>query len=451
MDSSKKKDYNTFEQVLDSINADDSDVDLDGASDESDSDEVYAPGNECDGSESDQENLSEENIESIDDDDDDVPLAKRFSSSTQGKTKTKYIWRKKDFDAPKVQFRGERMESTNETGETETPSQYFKRFVTNEILELIVEYTNRYSVQKNGKCTYTLLKEIEQVLGMYFKMSLAEMPSIRMYWKNETRYPPVTEVMSRSRFQELLSLIHFVGNETVSEETKKDRLWKIRPFLDKFRANCLQITPAEHQSIDEMKIPYKGKYGQIRQYVGGKPHPWGFKLWAWCSVQGLLHDFDVYQGKGGNNDAKELGIGGDVVVKLCQTLPKDVEHKIYADNFFTSLKLIEKLSGDGFLYTGTVRKNRLAKCNVLEENALKKKGRGSHDFRVESTTNTICVRWQDSKAITLMSNYAGINPIDKARRWDKGSMEYSNVNRPYIIKEYNSHMGGVDMLDAHIS
>jgi hypothetical protein len=186
-------------------------------------------------------------------------------------------------------------------------------------------------------------------------------------------------------------------------------------------------------------------------YIRGKPHPWGFKIWARCSVHGILHDFEVYQGKGGNSGAKGLGIGGDVVVKLCGTLPKDVAHKIYADNFFTSVELIKKLSEDGFLYTGTVRKNRLEKCNVMEEKALKKKGRGSHDFRVEAKTNIICVRWQDSKAVTLMSNYAGTEPIDKARRWDKSSKEYAEVDRPHIIREYNTHMGGVDMLDAHIS
>lgn len=50
-----------------------------------------------------------------------------------------------------------------------------------------------------------------------------------------------------------------------------------------------------------------------------------------------------------------------------------------------------------------------------------------------------------------MSNYSGIEPADIAHRWDKGNKEYTNVDRPYIIKEYNTHMVGVDILDAHIS
>ena len=78
----------------------------------------------------------------------------------------------------------------------------------------------------------------------------------------------------------------------------------------------------QHQSIDEMVVPYNGKFGNIRQYVKGKPHPWGFKVWARCSKNGLFHDFDVYQGKGGGEKKCEFGVGGDVVVKLCETLQK---------------------------------------------------------------------------------------------------------------------------------
>jgi hypothetical protein len=58
---------------------------------------------------------------------------------------------KKYFVAPQYQFQGEIVEPTNQAGITETPLLYFKRFVTQEMIELIVDYTNRYSVQKQGK------------------------------------------------------------------------------------------------------------------------------------------------------------------------------------------------------------------------------------------------------------------------------------------------------------
>ena len=112
--------------------------------------------------------------------------------------------------------------------------------------------------------------------------------------------------------------------------------------------------------------------------------------------------------------------------------------------------LIERLSKEGFLYIGTVRKNRLAKCELANENQLKKQGRGSHDFCVEETTNTVCVRWLYTKVVTLMSTYAGLKPMGKAQRWDKATKKYTDVDCPFI-KEYNARMGGVDLLDAHIA
>nr|XP_061791912.1 piggyBac transposable element-derived protein 3-like [Nerophis lumbriciformis] len=287
-------------------------------------------------------------------------------------------------------------------------------------------------------------------------MGLVQMSGVRQYWESEVRYGPVADIMSRNRFNQLLSVIHFVDNEMANEEVKLDRLWKLRSFLDSFRRQCLTIAPRQKQSIDEMMVPYKGKFGGIRQYIKGKPHPWGFKVWARCCVTGLLHDFDIYQGKGGGNGQKgpkksQLGVGGDIVVKLCESLAEKVNFLIFADNFFTSMPLIEKLLAKGIYYTGTVRKNRMSKCNLIPDKDLSKKGRGSYDYQLESNTNTVCLKWQDTKAVSLMSTYAGPEPLRKARRWDKSKKEYTYIDQPNIIKEYNASMGGVDMLDAHLA
>ena len=131
------------------------------------------------------------------------------------------------------------------------------------MLELIVDQTNLYSILKRGKSVTTSFKEIEQIIGIFFKMSLVEMPSMRMYWERSTRYPAVADIISRNRFVMLLSTFHFVDYDAISEEEKNDRLWKIRPFLELFRKQCLQVTRLPDQSIDEMIIPYKGKFSKI--------------------------------------------------------------------------------------------------------------------------------------------------------------------------------------------
>ena len=112
------------------------------------------------------------------------------------------------------------------------------------------------------------------------------------------------------------------------------------------------------------------------------------------------------------------------------------------------------MSSDGFPYVGTVRNNNLCKelkGKVSRDKELGKIGRGAHDVRVGSSTSIICVKWQDTKAVTMMCNCVGPEPFDKVRRWDKSMKEYIEVNGPFIVKDYNSYMGGVDMLDAHVA
>ncbi|KAI9531555.1 hypothetical protein NQZ68_039757 [Dissostichus eleginoides] len=60
----------------------------------------------------------------------------------------------------------------------------------------------------------------------------------------------------------------------------------------------------------------------------------------------MICDFDVYQGSVNGIRAKsELGLSGDVVMKLASTLPVGQNYKIYADNYYlcpigTRLKLL---------------------------------------------------------------------------------------------------------------
>ena len=71
---------------------------------------------------------------------------------------------------------------------------------------------------------------------------------------------------------------------------------------------------------------------------------------------GYCAQLDPYQGAG-NNRGQELGLGGSVVMKLLQNLPQ-LSYHVYADNFFTSLDLIDALTVKGIAFTGTTRANR---------------------------------------------------------------------------------------------
>ena len=189
---------------------------------------------------------------------------------------------------------------------------------TNDMLKNIADQTNIYSLQRDGTSIATSKKEIEVLFGIFFRIGIVQMPRARSYWELETRYNLVADAMSRNRFEKLVSTIHFKNNLDVTEEEKLDKIWKLRPWLSKFRENCLKIPPEEHNSIDEIMVSFKGK-SSIKQYIRGKPNPWGFKLWGRAGISGILYDFDVYQGAS-KNKPTELGVGGDIVMKLKESL-----------------------------------------------------------------------------------------------------------------------------------
>ena len=55
------------------------------------------------------------------------------------------------------------------------------------------------------------------------------------------------------------------------------------------------------------------------------------------------------------------------------------KRKFVFDNYFTSYKLMEKLSDDGILASGTVKKNTISRANQIldSKNARKKTERGT--------------------------------------------------------------------------
>ena len=86
-------------------------------------------------------------------------------------------------------------------------------------------------------------------------------------------------------------------------------------------------------------------------------------------------------------------------------------------------------------------------CKLESEKTIKKKGRGSTDFKLLSDENIIIVRWFDNKPVNLISSYVAVEPIDSVRRYDQREKTYIDVPRPSIVKVYNTYMGGADKLD----
>ena len=139
----------------------------------------------------------------------------------------------------------------------------------------------------------------------------------------------------------------------------------------------------------------------------------------------MLYDYDVNEG--GDGVRTQLGEGGDVVKKLISALKKKANYKIYADNIFTSVSLLGKLTADGILYTGTARKNRVPNFNMASEKELQKQRRGLFDYRVEDQHNIAAVWWYDNRAIILLFIQTCIDPHQTMNKWDRKRKQQVHV------------------------
>jgi len=71
-----------------------------------------------------------------------------------------------------------------------------------------------------------------------------------------------------------------------------------------------------------------------------------------CVIKSVISvQCEPYQG-GGKQIDSDLGLEGSVVDNLLSKLPKQ-DYFVYIDNYFMSLRLLQKLKGDGMLSTAT--------------------------------------------------------------------------------------------------
>lgn len=245
--------------------------------------------------------------------------------------------------------------------------------------------------------------------------------------------------MQRERFKKMASTIHFENNLEVTDKKKEDKLWKIRPWMDGFQKGLDKIPPEEHNSVDEIMIAFKG-HSSLKQYIRNKPYKWGFKMWGRCGGSGILYQFDVYQGAAGEKrqeipkENSECGKSGAVVLEMTSKLESGKNYKVFADNYFSSLSLVNALKERSLFYVETVCSNRLKGCDWKSEKKLKEEGRGSFDAKLEVNSNTAAVRWCDTRAVDLVSSYKGMEPLGEVRWWDRCQKAYVNVPRPAIVQ-----------------
>lgn len=389
-----------------------------------------------------------------------IPSTSNASTSKKLNQKDTVIWKsgKLNYSEADKTFLGSE-DFGSDILELSSPYQFFKYYVDDSLLEKIAEESSLYSAQLNPNKPENVKKEdIQKFLGICIFTSVSYCTNIRDYWADVTGSDFVKDVMSVNSFEKIRSVLHFNNNETRVPigQPGFDKLHKVRPVITSLQKKFISVPMEESLSVDEQICATKVRH-HLKQYMANKPHKWGYKLFFLCGVSGYAYAFEIYSGQENdvNNrplDEPDLGASSNVVLRLSRVIPKFKRHKIYFDNYFTSLPLMVHLHNQGILPLGTVRRNRIPNCKLPTEQQLKKEPRGKSTEFVANVdgVEVACLSWKDNKVVNLMSTFCGTVPENSVRRFDRRNKEYKNVKCPEIVTIYNKHMGGVDLFDSHI-
>lgn len=173
----------------------------------------------------------------------------------------------------------------------DTRFEFYSLFMTNDILETLVKYTNMYAEQKIVKlicnesstpnCRLSRWKdvtadELRVFFGIIIWMGLDGKPSFSRYWSNDPLYHnSISQKMSRNRFELILSHLHACDNEAADQTDKLYKLGTILDDLNKLFAKML--IPGSQVCIDETMMSWRGRLS-FRQYIPSKRHKYGIKL-----------------------------------------------------------------------------------------------------------------------------------------------------------------------------
>ncbi|UYV78370.1 hypothetical protein LAZ67_16001089 [Cordylochernes scorpioides] len=322
----------------------------------------------------------------------------------------------------------------------------FNLFFTAAIIKQISEFTNakieefRQRISDLTKSTYSNFTseiEIRAFLGLLYLAGVYKSGHENvesLFASDGTGRDIFRSVMSVKRFLFLLLCIRFDNFKT---RCKVDRLSPIRDIfqtiIEKFQS-C--YTPAEYLTVDEMLVGFRGKC-PFKIYIPSKPNKYGIKIVILAdSRTHYMYNAMVYTGKSKTPKSKELSLPTQIVLDISRPLWKS-NRNITADNWFTSIELVDKLKEHGLTYLGTMRKNKPQIPPQFQPHP--KRESGTSIFGFSGTKTLVSYVPKKRKSVILISSMHHDNKCDKT------------TGKPDIIMDYNLTKGSVDTIDQMVS
>jgi hypothetical protein len=325
--------------------------------------------------------------------------------------------------------------------ENATELELLQLFLPTNVLEQIAAHTNA-SAPADWKRTNAA--ELYAFLGVHIFMGIDRLPYLRDYWSEMWGRPRVMDVFTVKRFEELQRYFSIV--EPVDEGvSSRDAMARVRSFLAPLNGSFKrQWKPGAKLAIDESMVAFLGR-ADIKQFVPGKPHPEGYKIWCVANDKFLLH-FEVYEGKAElDEEARRDGVTHALIMKLTKEYQRK-GHTVYLDSAFTSPALVDSLLAVGIRCCGAVRSNRrdLPPKASISDADVRAMRPGSLIQRQKGET-TFCV-WKDQKVMRMLYNHLAADNMTTVPRYNEAGA-LVQIPCPAAIKDYFLTARSVDIVN----
>ncbi|KFB46173.1 piggyBac transposable element-derived protein 4-like protein [Anopheles sinensis] len=317
---------------------------------------------------------------------------------------------------------------------------FYALLVTDEMVQQISDETNLYAAQKEQtnlssrekRWIPTNKEEIRKLFGLLIWMGLVKYPSIESYWSTNVLYqiPFPSTVMSRNRFEILLTMLHFSNNETADTSNS---LYKINPLVNGLNENFQKYYhPPEVLYIGQSIIPTRGRV-VYRQNMKQEQERYGTKIIKLNCGLGYTYSFSVYCGKTYHPDVDNSPTS--IAMKLCGSILFK-GHTLYTDNCFTNLNLAKQLIVHDTHLIGSVKNNRKDNPKDVVNKELK---RGEFVAK-ESKEGITFMKWKDAQEVLLLSTKHSV-------QMETVTSSGKSVPKPKLVVDYNSAKKSYDLSD----
>lgn len=279
--------------------------------------------------------------------------------------------------------------------------------------------------------------ELLAFIGVHIYMGIDSLPERRMYWQADTHHAAVAGVLSRDRFESLTRHLRVSPPEAAA--APRNPFSFVRAFIAALNHSFPRHwNPGRHIALDESMVSFRGR-SDIKQFVPGKPHPHGYKIWVLANENYMLQ-FQLYEGKAVAGPSIH-----DMVLQLTQLYCNN-NHVLYIDTLFTSPTLVASLFNVGIRVCGSVKRNRIGMPSVavLPPEQLAAIPRGAH-IQMQRGDVTLCA-WRDKKLILLLYNHIDPKQLTTMQRWGEDGAIYQ-LGCPQAISDYFHHARAVDVIN----